>query len=521
MSGKEGEGDGSQQTSNKQSTAVAVIIDTSATTQGFDVFARRRVSSSKGRGSGAGWVACPLCPPKSSKRFSGGRGIAAHLHAVHTPWKAPPKKKESKLTKKQWKKRKRALDEQNDSTRVNGETPALSTKRQKCASTDIIAAEAQEVQHPGPDSEPNLSSDDLFEPTPAQVAEWGKRVLDLTAQAEVLLKEVGGVQQSADQGQLVTTPKAITAGQNRTGQAKAESYMESLPTFVQHAANGHVDRLKGHLADANCSPPIASTSQCLAVWDLLHSYDRNGSSAQEWAAGKGHLECLIFLIELTKECHSFMQNNTRTHTHTEGKVDDWQATIKKRKKREQKSPLHWAARHGHEKCVQYLIHSELYKTDERSGDGTTPLHYACYGGHLDTVKLLVEKYDADPGVQNQWGCDVSHWIAMSTGEASAVTDICHYLRHTRNVPFHLPQNQGQTPLHKAAQKKNVHVIKWLLSDESNGAKLSPPEKEKLCKPDMHGNLPSGIYLLHDGEQTVADSMKSLEASLSQELKDQT
>ena len=69
-------------------------------TKKSDAYARFSVSSNQGRGSLTGWVQCPLCPLKSQKRFSGGRGIAAHLHAVHTPWK-PPSQKELKRRRRQ------------------------------------------------------------------------------------------------------------------------------------------------------------------------------------------------------------------------------------------------------------------------------------------------------------------------------------------------------------------------------------------------------------------------------------
>ena len=53
-----------------------------------DVLGRVAESSSTcGRGASAGWVSCPLCGRHSQKRYALGRGITAHLHAVHTPWK--------------------------------------------------------------------------------------------------------------------------------------------------------------------------------------------------------------------------------------------------------------------------------------------------------------------------------------------------------------------------------------------------------------------------------------------------
>ena len=36
-----------------------------------------------GRGATAGWVKCPLCPPRRQKRYARGRGLTAHLETMH------------------------------------------------------------------------------------------------------------------------------------------------------------------------------------------------------------------------------------------------------------------------------------------------------------------------------------------------------------------------------------------------------------------------------------------------------
>ena len=47
--------------------------------------AQRSTTTQKdmGRGATAGWVKCPLCPPRRMKRYARGRGLTAHLEAVH------------------------------------------------------------------------------------------------------------------------------------------------------------------------------------------------------------------------------------------------------------------------------------------------------------------------------------------------------------------------------------------------------------------------------------------------------
>jgi len=417
--------------------------------QVYDVYARHSISSNKGRGAEAGWVACPLCPVTSNKRFSGGRGISAHLHAVHTPWN-PPKQKKTKLTKKQFKKRLRD---------AHCEEP--SPKRQKQSVKENVTIVA-------------------FKPTAQQVEDWEKQVLELTAKAEITLKNDHKIVQVES-----VLPKAIAAGFDRTGQKKALSYEESLPQFLRYAASGNLGAMKKFLQSSKCMPPFKTRSEFEVLWDILNTTDRNGSTAQEWASGKGKLDCLIFLLELEKECQEFDMSDEDLLVQTVKK--------KKRKKREQKSPLHWAARHGHITCVDYLIRNKHYGVNEPAGDGTTPLHYACYGGHFTMVKHLIKCHGADPRLSNEWNCDASHWVAMSVSkDTSSIIKICNFLRSDCDLSFNTPQQQGHTPLHKAAQKTNVDVMKWLLSIIDDNAGLDDRELCKLCQPDKNGNMPSDI-----------------------------
>ena len=57
----------------------------SMTTQKDVGMAAQRTAPQKdmGRGATAGWVKCPLCPPRRMKRYARGRGLTAHLEAVH------------------------------------------------------------------------------------------------------------------------------------------------------------------------------------------------------------------------------------------------------------------------------------------------------------------------------------------------------------------------------------------------------------------------------------------------------
>ena len=65
----------------------AAVKDKMPPHQKLDAFAAmgavQTTQKDMGRGATAGWVKCPLCPPRRMKRYARGRGLTAHLEAVH------------------------------------------------------------------------------------------------------------------------------------------------------------------------------------------------------------------------------------------------------------------------------------------------------------------------------------------------------------------------------------------------------------------------------------------------------
>ena len=59
--------------------------------------------------------------------------------------------------------------------------------------------------------------------------------------------------------------------------------------------------------------------------------------------------------------------------------------------------------------------------DVPAAEGTTPLHWACWGAHLSTCQLLFDRGADHRGV-NAYGCTVAHWCGLS-GDI----DVCRYV----------------------------------------------------------------------------------------------
>jgi hypothetical protein len=157
--------------------------------------------------------------------------------------------------------------------------------------------------------------------------------------------------------------------------------------------------------------------------------DARGSSALDWAAGGGHLECVRLLLPLAKG----------VGCRPDGK-----------------GPAQWAARHGQEIVLRLLLEEEGVRADARTADGTSLLHLACFGGHESTAKLLLSR-GAVLLARNSFDCDVGHFAAMG-GSVRIVKWVLE-----RGVPLDRQQCSGHTALHKVRRVTHTRVsLSWSL-----------------------------------------------------------
>ncbi|CAM9789163.1 unnamed protein product, partial [Scytosiphon promiscuus] len=209
-------------------------------------------------------------------------------------------------------------------------------------------------------------------------------------------------------------------------------------------------------------------------WDPRTAVDKNGSSVLDWAAGEGRLEVCRYLLH---ECGVDPGGACLTRGRGEGRTS-----------------LHWAARGGHEEVRYFAATRKASNTacmpadsaaaasatgdtssdndsgsryvcpDVAAAEGTTPLHWACWGAHLSTCRLLFER-GADHRSVNAYGCNVAHWCGLS-GDVEDARAI--WLAKSveeggaGGLDWAKTNLQGHTICHKAALKGHRDLVKWLV-----------------------------------------------------------
>jgi len=432
-----------------------------------------------------------------------------------------------------------------------------------------------------------------YEPTQEERNQWCKRVIQIasyleeqyetTSQLNLKMKAISPPDDDDDDDDDAAelnnhnnqNGQFVQAGFDRNG-AKSHSYKESLPPFLKAASVGDLNLMQS-IVDEHIRIDILDDKQdqnrrykdgantnkkdinLHVKKKLLACKDRNGSCAEHWAAGNGHLHCLDYLMNLVPSDLDF-------NVHIDAQ--------KRSRRRDGKTTLHYAARNGHTHILKYLLEDvststsastfnpkskhgllsppQAYYTDVDvpSGDGTTPLHLACYGGHLNAVKYLITEQKANIFNVNDWNCGIGHWIAMSTGMISDVHALLDFVKETITVTTTAPgtkstaavavasrqsalsipppsectpsisskaksskffeifgrtQKQGHSAVHKAAQKFNKHGIERFACESIEEWSLD--ERLRAGDVDIGGHKPSTIWKSLGGDDQFSRWMK--------------
>jgi ankyrin repeat protein len=110
-------------------------------------------------------------------------------------------------------------------------------------------------------------------------------------------------------------------------------------------------------------------------------------------------------------------------------------------------------------------------------DGNTPLHIAAYGGHLEIVKKLSDRENMNFNAQNKTYGETPLHRAI---EANAM-EVFDVLVHHPKVDVNVENTDGNTPLHLAAYRRDLEIVKKLFGQHCTALDLAHDQCEEILK----------------------------------------
>ena len=239
--------------------------------------------------------------------------------------------------------------------------------------------------------------------------------------------------------------------------------LKVIPLFLS-VHSGYLDVVKYLIEKCNCS------------YNLL---DECGRSVLQYAIGRGQLLIVKYLIE--EHATEAEKRMVLSLAALFGQLSiiqyviDGKICIIGKEESLEKSPVYNAVFSGNTEVVKYFLEELHYNSQSYcSNTGHTMLHVACYKGHLNLVKYLIEHQQLDPRLTDKDGNNSLHTAARNDQ-----FQVIEYLVNQDCSSLDVRNNHRATLLHTASQFGKITTVKFLTKTYS----MDPDSK------DIHDNSP--------------------------------
>ena len=123
--------------------------------------------------------------------------------------------------------------------------------------------------------------------------------------------------------------------------------------------------------------------------------------------------------------------------------------------------LFLATREKNKEKVREILRQDIDVNDGNSSNyNWTSLHYACYKGYIEIVKLLMQDQRIDVNKQNEYG-----WTPFCVACANGQTEVVKYMTQDERVDVNKQSKYGYTPFYIACENGHTEVVKHMMQDE--------------------------------------------------------
>jgi ankyrin repeat protein len=167
------------------------------------------------------------------------------------------------------------------------------------------------------------------------------------------------------------------------------------------------------------------------------------------------------------------------------------------------TPLHLAARQGHLDIVRILLDRAGANTNARDWLNCTPLHGAASEGHLEIVRILLDRAGSDANARDKYNSTPLH-LAAEQGHLEIVQILL-----AQNADANAADDRGWTPLDLACCNEHWEVAQLLI--EQGGASVNVQRYD--------GGTPLHIVCSKGGRRPVDVAQLMLDRGADASIKD--